>query len=67
MHSDSSGVVVQEARIGVPAGEVMKASGASSHGVGRGQSVVGTPDKVEILCTLNLLNTNVIDMSFHFN
>lgn len=46
MHSDFRPVVVQEARIGVPAAEGAKATELPGHGGGRGQSVVATPDKV---------------------
>ena len=46
VHSDCSGLVVQDARIGAPAGEGTKATEVASHGVGRGHSVLGTPDKV---------------------
>lgn len=46
VHSDCKCVVVQDADIGVPAGEGMKTSDLGRHGAGRGSPAVGTPDKV---------------------
>ena len=55
VHSDCWGGVVQDACIGVGAGEGMKAEEVPSHGIGHGQSMAGTPDKVHHYACLHVI------------